>query len=1361
MDFEFLADREDERSWTVAGEEKGRYWVGDGQFALQVMLTTFPKEPSRKKVRDLWQERWNKQPSPVLLVAAWPSGAPERAMLCGPLGDDPSIVVRDVAQAERIARRALAEPSRAFAIQFITAALAEVDDALPGIRNEGLLSSHELRVGVPARKDWADASERATDMLGRSDRELVHAMGYTIDRKGEIAVLRTTAGGEARAVAVFLDRNERPDAPSVKFDHRTPVDMALLHARREGLRWVLAVRGSTLRLYSASTSGAAGQRGRTETFLELDLALLETQHAGYLTLLFAADALAAGGTFDEVASASRDFTTQLSERLRDQVYEHTVPRLAAAIAARHEGVPDKEALDGIYHAALTVLFRLLFLAYAEDRRLLPYDTSDAYRAASLKAIAHELTAAKNNGQPLGFDDPFAGSTTDEVGGSSDLWARCRTLFKAVEGGHKRWGIPPYGGGLFTKDSAEGKLLDDFELTDAEFGPALMALIVDRSPDGGFGPIDFRSLSVREFGSIYEGLLENELAVAEQDLTLKKDAKLKVEVFVPAGTDDDVTVAKGSVYLHNASGARKSSGSYFTPAFAVDHLIGTALTPTLEEHVAKVEALIDAGDEAGAAELLLDFRVTDISMGSGHFLTAAVDAIEAGITDLLARRPLPHFRKELERLRAAARSALGEAANSYEIEDSQLVRRLIARKCIYGVDLNPISVELARVSLWIHTFVPGLPLSFLDRTLIVGNSLTGIATVQEAVDALTSSGKQRNLFDDPIREALKAAEEPLRRLATISDATLDEVAEAKEATAATLDAVKPVRDVLDLIVANRLGEVSLPLELDVARLPRIETGIANDVAQRLQVVHFPIAFPEVFLRERGGFDVILGNPPWEKVKVEEHEFWGRHQPGLRGLPQREKNAAMDHLRETRPDLVADLAREQQQATELAAIVKAGPNDLGSGDTELARVFAWRFWDLIGQGGRIGVVLPRSASLSAPGMAKWRTTILEGGGFSDVCVIANTAGWVFPSVDGRYSIVFLTLLRQQPALNALYLDGPYGSHARYSAGRAERARGIPVREFRGWSSDASFPLLPSKQSVDVYRKLAKHPRLGAHPVLKFRPVREVDAANDRHRFIFAEAQPEGSWPVYGGSSFNLWTPDTGERYAWADADTISRYFFEKRKSQANVKTSAFHGMTTEELNDPATLPCRHPRIAFRDVARATDTRTFIAALIPANVVPQHKAPYLLRRGNSLTDEAFLLGVLSSRPLDWWARRHVETTLSFTVYNAFPVPNVTAGHPGFDLVVRTAGRLAAVDDRFAEWASEVRAPVGSVDEATRFESITLIDAAVAHLYGLTADELRHVYETFHTGWKAEEREPYSEAVLEHLASFTWDPAPLGQDD
>jgi len=137
-----------------------------------------------------------------------------------------------------------------------------------------------------------------------------------------------------------------------------------------------------------------------------------------------------------------------------------------------------------------------------------------------------------------------------------------------------------------------------------------------------------------------------------------------------------------------------------------------------------------------------------------------------------------------------------------------------------------------------------------------------------------------------------------------------------------------------------------------------------------------------------------------------------------------------------------------------------------------------------------------------------------------------------------------------------------------------------------------------------------------------------------------------------------------------------------------------------------------------------------------------------------------LLSSRPLDWWARRHVETTLTFSIYNAFPAPNVSPGHAGYDLVVRLAGRLAAVDERFAEWADEVGVEVGPLDESAKRELIVLLDAAIARLYGLTSDELRHVYETFHTGWKAEEREPYTEAVLGHFESFDWDAAPVGQE-
>jgi hypothetical protein len=1321
MAFQFLADREDERSWTVAGEEKGRYWVGEGQFALQVTLATFPKEPSRKRVRDLWQERWNKQPSPVLLVAAWPAAAPERAMLCGPLGDDPSIVVRDIAQAERIARRALLEPSRAFAIQFITAALAEIDDELPGIRNEGLLSSHELQVGVPARKDWADASDRAQPMLGLTDRALVEGMGYSIDRVGDLALLRTTAAGEKRAVAVFLDRSERPDAPSAKFDHRTPVDAALLQARREGLRWVLAVRGSTLRLYSASTSGAAGQRGRTETFLELDLALLETRHAGYLSLLFASDALAEGGTFDEVAAASRDFTTKLSERLRDQVYEHTVPRLAAAIAARHKGTPDKAALDGIYHAALTVLFRLLFVAYAEDRRLLPYDTSDAYRAASLKAIAHELSAAKNEGRALGFDDPFTGVGTGgaEHDGASDLWARCRSLFDAVEKGHKRWGIPAYGGGLFTKDSDEGRVLAGLDLSDAEFGPALMALIVDRTPDGGYGPIDFRSLSVREFGSIYEGLLENELAVAEQDLALKRDNQVKADVYVPAGNDDAVVVAQGSVYLHNASGARKSTGSYFTPAFAVDHLIATTLVPRLQNHLDAVEGLLDAGDEAGAAERLLDFRVADIAMGSGHFLTAATDAIEGSVSDLLARRNIPLFRLQLEALRSSARSALGEAADRYELEDSQVLRRLIARKCIYGVDLNPISVELARVSLWIHTFVPGLPLSFLDRTLVVGNSLTGVGSVSEAVEAVTKRGSPGGLFDESIKVALKAVEEPLARLRAVSDATTKEVEESRRASADARAAVEPIEAVFDAIVADRLGVFDLPVEeLQAGVLSDATAQAARDASRSVGALHFPTRFPEVFLRDEPGFDVILGNPPWDKIETDVQVHLLAHLPGLRGLPQAEREALTAHLRDERPEIFEAVERAREVTDATRAIILKGPYPgVGRDHPDYAKAFAWRVVDLTAPAGSVGQILPR-IMLSGRAMAEWRERLFDSGWDVNFLLVGNAGGYVFSDVHAQKEFLFLAVNKAGP--EQVTCGGPVRTRLEWDRSRMIRA--AVRREVLG--EDGELPSVPDERGWRILSQAYEAPSFAASSFF-MQSVFETNATLDKHHFSFSGA-PDGvtSLAVYKGASIRHREPDTGEHYAIVDA-TVARTVLRDKYLAGRGRTNSAYRL----WDGPDELPFDFPRLAYRWTTNSTNSRTMVCSLVPAGRVLTNGMYYLLNPSKSAQSPLIVLGVWSSRVYDWLVRRYVETTMRSGIVNHLPFPALggDSGHA----IAQLAAAVTPDLDGIGDWIRETTGITSTGSAVGDPDADAQIDALVADAYRLEPDLLEHVYRTFHPTW------------------------------
>ena len=218
------------------------------------------------------------------------------------------------------------------------------------------------------------------------------------------------------------------------------------------------------------------------------------------------------------------------------------------------------------------------------------------------------------------------------------------------------------------------------------------------------------------------------------------------------------------------------------------------------------------------------------------------------------------------------------------------------------------------------------------------------------------------------------------------------------------------------------------------------------------------------------------------------------------------------------------------------------------------------------------------------------------------------------------------------------------------------------------------------------------------------------------------------MYSGKSFNLWEPDTGDYYDSADAVSVTADLQQKRQSQSRTARSAFAEMSQQVLLDPATLPCRQARIAFRDVTNPTNTRTIVAALIPPRVVITNKGPYLLQTRGGCRDEAFVLGLLASMIMDWCARRTVEMSLNFHVLNALPVPDPGEGHPVRDRVVEIAGRLAAADGRFAEWAEAVGVPVGAAnDPVIKSDLIAELDACVAHLYGLDEDDLAVVYSTF----------------------------------
>ena len=209
-------------------------------------------------------------------------------------------------------------------------------------------------------------------------------------------------------------------------------------------------------------------------------------------------------------------------------------------------------------------------------------------------------------------------------------------------------------------------------------------------------------------------------------------------------------------------------------------------------------------------------------------------------------------------------------------------------------------------------------------------------------------------------------------------------------------------------------------------------------------------------------------------------------------------------------------------------------------------------------------------------------------------------------------------------------------------------------------------------------------------------------------------------------------------------------QKRRNGHRNRRSAFSEMPAAWIEDPQTLPCLRPRIAVRDTTNSTNTRTVIAALVPGELVITHQAPYLLRIRGTERDEAFLLGVLSSMILDWYARRVVELHLTASILNNFPIPDADVDDdPVARRVVEIAGRLAAADDRFAEWADAVGVPVGSAnDYPVKSDLICELDACVAHLYGLDEDDLEVIYGTFHEGKDYSERHA---AVLAHFRKIT----------
>ncbi len=1244
--------------------------------------------PDERTLRSTWRGRANGGEIPLLLLS---DDSPQEGTVRALGPTNPGGPVRVVAADEllRVLER-LTELSELRAVRDLAEELDRLDrTGVAGLVVRGLGTEHLYESRLRERPEWerlARLAEPAAVGAG-SWRDLLAALGYRIERRRQQGYLLRH---EERPVAVVLPFGDPGAFARLDAEGRPPEGLLLNACVQENARYGMLASGSRVRLFDTDPrEGPAVGR-----YLEIDVGALADEDRPLLGLL--SPPYLAGDGFPALMGEARAFGAALRERVDRAIRQDVLPTLGRELGrwAQSEGwdLADDARRDELEAASLTFVFRALFLLYAESAGHLPIG-QEAYRPHSLSQIVRD-----------------AAEQRDRLGArSTSLWRRIGLLVEAMRTGDPAMAIPPYNGALFAADGFAGaEVLERASIPDAALGPALVALGADRETGGG---VDFSGLAIGHLGHIYEGLLSLRLSVA--DRPYRYDARR--DRYQPEEPDEAEIVPGELLWLTN-EGGRKGGGVYYTPEALVRYLVRGSVAQRFERHLEEVSALARA-DPAGAARRLFEFRVVDPACGSAHFLVVVVDVLADRVARFLAEHPLPQVQRQLDDLRAGAAETYGVA-----IDDVALLRRLVLKRCVYGVDLSEMGAEIAKVSLWLGSFVPGLALSYLDHNVVVGNSLIGVAAPDQVRDPGEAHG-QVSMIAQLVRDAVEKGAQEAATLQAMPDRTPDEVASSAEADEARGAAVASAQRLLDLWVAEPLGVAGARAELWM-RAQEIVAGGGSELADRAQetaremrVLHWPLAFPEVFAGGARGFDAVVGNPPWEEVNVDEMTFYAGYRPGLRGLPEAARRDALERLIEERPELPERLADERERVGRVRRYF--GP-DTGYGATpgnaDLYKLFCQRYRVLLAESGALGVVLPRSA-FSAKGSEDFRRWLFESTTVQRLDFLLNRGLWMFDT-HGQYTVALLLAdAAKPPEGHAIEAAGVAASAADFD--RQIAACGIAL-DPSALGPVLEVPLVPGQRAADV---LAKQRRgspfaLGARRWRCFPVQGDFNETTDRQLW---EGATEGR-ELWKGGSFYQYDPHGADARLCPPSEAALK---KARKPRPGAGSRVSAETSLEQRAEAVAVELDRSRVAFRDVSRATDSRTLVAALVPSQTFLTNKAPYLSFVDASDRDRACCLGLMNSIPFDWQARRFVETSVNFFILEGLRVPDLS--DDDYTAIAQAAARLSCPDDRFGAFGAATGVEVGPLESDERDRLRVEIDARVARAYGLNRDDLEVILEDF----------------------------------
>jgi Eco57I restriction-modification methylase len=972
--------------------------------------------------------------------------------------------------------------------------------------------------------------------------------------------------------------------------------VAVVEGRRRGASWCLVFNGTHIRLLNAA-------RVFSRRFAEFDLDSVadDDMTASAMHMLVAADVLTRrtpsrdDSHVDVLLALSERHASDVCQSLRTGVLE-TSEHVLRALVAR----PHRQSIADVFEQALTIVYRMLFLFFAEGRSLVP-SWHPIYRGSySLERLAEQAILQT----PVG------------------LWDALRAVARLAHAGCRAGDlcVTPFNGRLFAPSRTP--LAERRDLDDEAARRSLIALSTRPAADGeGRERIAYRDLGVEQLGAVYETLL---------------DYVPKVRRARTPGTSRTQTI----VSLEAGSGVRKATGTFYTPQPIATYLIRQTLQPLVR---------------GAMPEQILNLRVLDPSMGSGAFLVGACaflgEAYEAAL--------ITHTRCHPSDLGPRERAS---------------IRRTIAERCLYGVDLNPMAVQLARLSLWLATLASDRPLSFLDHHLQVGDSLLGtwISCLRRPpTDRHRQTEKLPLLEELPVGSTLRDVLPVRFSLASEPNDTPEQVRAKERALAALTHRESPLskwKRVADLWCARwfdselRLRASLFPTLSDAilsgqCALPHERADhflrIAEVSAAAHRFFHWELEFPEVFFDASGqrkpdaGFDAVVGNPPWDMVRAD------------RDTPDR--------------------ARSREETASVVRFTRdAGVYDAQSdGHANRYQLFLERSLALTRPGGRVGLVLP-AGLMADQGSARLRRWLFSRCNV-DALVGFDNKQAIFPI---HRSVRFLLLTSTSGAATTSI---------------ACRFGEVDPAILEPCDDNERQPWYSVRLSPDLLQRLSG----GDLSVPDVRAPVDLAIA-ERAAALFRPLGDNSGWAARFGRELNVTDDrgvlrDAGHGLPVAEGKLVEPY--RVRLSDARFSIS--------NRNAGRLLGERHQhwRLAYRDVASATNRLTLIASLLPPGSVSTHTV-FCLRTPLPLAAQRFLCGMFNSLVVNYFVRLRVMTHVTTTIVERLPIPLEDEAGAAYEEVGSIARALSQRSDPMLE---------------------ARLNALVATVYQLTREEFTHVLGTF----------------------------------